>query len=199
VAEQVVDARGLGCPQPVVLARKAIQQPGAEAVRVVVDSEISVENIRRMATTLKWEVSVRPQAGEFHLLLARGEAAEAESPAATPGDRPLQVLAFITTDVLGTGDPELGAILMRAFVKTLAELEPLPGRMIFVNAGVRLTTRGSPLVDDLKKLESRGVEILSCGTCLDFYRLVDSLQVGGVTNMFEIVAALAEADRVLRP
>ena len=97
------------------------------------------------------------------------------------------------------GDEQLGRVLMRAFVKTLKELDPLPERLIFVNSAVRLTTKGSELIADLRELESRGVRILSCGTCLDYYQLKDVLEIGTVTNMHEIVTSLIAADRVLKP
>lgn len=113
--------------------------------------------------------------------------------------QPLRVVGFITASVLGVGDEQLGRILMRAFIKTLKELNPLPERLIFVNSGVRLTTEGSELIADLRELEARGVRMLSCGTCLDYYQLKDALAVGTVTNMFEIVTSLVAADRVLRP
>lgn len=113
--------------------------------------------------------------------------------------QPLRVVGFITASVLGMGDEQLGRILMRSFIKTLKELNPLPERLIFVNSGVRLTTEGSELIADLRELEAHGVRMLSCGTCLDYYQLKDALAVGTVTNMFEIVTSLVAADRVLRP
>ena len=106
---------------------------------------------------------------------------------------------LITSDQLGTGDERLGRLLMRAFLKTLKELDALPGQAIFMNSGVRLSTEGSDLLDDLRALESRGVEIMSCGTCLDYYGLLDALRVGRKSNMFEIATALLAAEQVVRP
>lgn len=100
------------------------------------------------------------------------------------------VVVYIASDLLGKGDEQLGRILMCAFLKTLKDVAPLPNTMIFINSGVRLTTAGSDVIDDLSSLANLGVMIISCGTCLDYYRLKDALQVGTVTNMYEIAATL---------
>jgi len=112
--------------------------------------------------------------------------------------RGAKVVVLVASQVVGSGDDRLGAILMRSFLKTLKEADPRPWRLLFVNAGVRLTTTGSDLLDDLRALEQQGVEVLSCGTCLDYFGLLDAIQVGAKTNMREIVASLVRADRVVR-
>lgn len=109
-----------------------------------------------------------------------------------------QAVVLVGSDRLGEGEEELGRILMRAFVKNLAAAAELPAQAIFVNAGVRLTTEGSPLLADLRALEARGVEVVSCGTCLDYYHLKDKLAVGRPTTMAETVAALLGAASVVR-
>ena len=199
-----VDARGLACPQPVVLARKAILESGVEKVCVVVDNDVSAENVQRMATSQGWDVSVEKMEEELHLTLSKGEpprAAATGQPArcAEAPAESSQVVVLVTSNLFGTGEAELGRILMRAFIKTLKDLDPLPQKIIFANSGVRLTTAGSDLIDDLRELESGGVEILSCGTCLDYYGLLDSLEVGTKSNMYEIASSLVEADRVVGP
>ena len=109
------------------------------------------------------------------------------------------VVVFVASNLFGVGDEKLGQILMKAFVKTLKELDTQPAKVIFANSGVRLTTEGSDLIDELRALEEEGVEIISCGTCLDYYGLVDSLQVGVSSNMYEIASTLVEADRIVKP
>lgn len=106
---------------------------------------------------------------------------------------------LITADSVGRGDDELGRILMRSFLKTLKESPELPGTALFLNSGVFLTTEGSPLLDDLAALTQAGVEIYSCGTCLDFYNLRDKLRAGSVGNMAMTVARLMSADHVVSP
>ena len=202
--EKHVDARGLACPQPVVLTRKAILEAGTERVRVVVDNEVSAENVERMARSLGCEVSVETGEGETHLILCKGEdvaAAAARQSTTSAGSPPRspKVVVFVTSDLFGTGPEELGRILMRAFIKTLKDLDPPPAKIVFANSGVRLTAEGSDLIDDLRRLESGGTEIVSCGTCLDYFRLSDKLRAGSVSNMYEIASALVEADRVVKP
>ncbi len=204
--ETLVDARGLACPQPVVLARKALLGAGAGGVRVLVDNQVSVENIGRMARSQGWEVSVEGQGAQTEMLLRRvegpsreGAASPVPQAAPAPPVAKARVVVLFSSDLFGMGDETLGRVLMRSFVKTLAEVEPLPSKMIFVNSGVRLTTEGSELLDDLAALADSGVEIVSCGTCLDYYKLMGALRVGTVTNMHDIASSLSAADRIVRP
>ena len=202
MAEKQVDARGLACPQPVVLSRKAMLEEGIDVVRVVVDRDVPAENIQRMARSQGWNTQASRDGDDIHLTLSRGEAPDqvAQEPATESQCAKGQpdVVVFVTSDLFGVGDEPLGRILMRAFVKTIKELDTRPSKVIFANAGVRLTTAGSDLVQDLRALEGEGVQIMSCGTCLDYYRLVESLEVGVSSNMFEIATSLVEADRVVR-
>ena len=201
--ETLVDARNLACPQPVVLARKALLEPDAQRVRVLLSSRVSVENVRRMAKSQGWEASTEEhQGGEFEMVLSRtGAPAAAHQPAAaaSPPSATPNVVVFIASDLFGTGDEPLGRVLMRAFIKTLGDLDPAPAALIFANAGVRLTTEGSDLLEDLAALAEAGMNVVSCGTCLDYYGLVDSLRVGVASNMYEIASLLVAADRVVRP
>ncbi len=201
VAERQVDARGLACPQPVVLTRKAMAEGGVDLVRVVVDQEIPAENIQRLAHGQGWQSEVANQGDEIHLTLRRdphaADQVAAESDTQS-GKKSPNVVVFVTSNLFGDGDERLGKVLMRAFVKTLKELDTQPAKIIFANAGVRLTTTGSDLVADLSQLEQCGVEILSCGTCLDYYHLSDALEVGSVSNMYDIATSLIEADRVVK-
>jgi len=178
-------------------------QAGSGTIVVLVNDADSAENITRMAGTLGWNVASQRTGDEIRLSLTTNA-----GPAISPGtagqtslssSAPPMVVVFIASHLFGTGDEPLGRVLMRSFIKTLKELEPLPDAAIFANSGVRLTTQGSDLIDDLRHLESVGMRILSCGTCLDYYHLKDALEVGQVTNMFEIASTLASADRVLRP
>ncbi len=201
--EHHIDARGLACPQPVVLTKKAIDAGGTDAIRVTVDNEIARENVTRLAEGLGWRARAEREGADIHIVLTTAEGAPGgkalSAPAsASTGARP-KVVVFFASKLLGVGEEELGRILMRAFVKTLKEVEPRPAQAIFMNSGVFLTTEGSDLVDDLRELERLGVEIISCGTCLDYYKLVDKLRVGRSTNMYEIASILAGADRVVRP
>src|SRR3974390_2026213 len=105
-----------------------------------------------------------------------------------------RTLFYFSSDAIGSGNDELGRLLMRNLLKALLDSPPLPERMVFLNSGVRLTTEGSPVLESLKEFENQGVEILSCGTCLDYFSLKDKLMVGKVTNMFDIISSLQTFD-----
>jgi len=197
MSERILDERGKACPLPVVETRRVLLGDPTAVVGVIVDNRAAVENISRLAQSMGRAVQVEERSGtEFHLVIA---AVVSGTPAPSPTAGGCGNVVLIGSTELGTGDAELGRTLMRMFVFTLKEVEPPPSALIFVNSGVRLTTEGSPLLDEIGELSHRGVEILSCGTCLDFYGLKEKLRVGEVSNMFQIVTLLSTADRILRP
>lgn len=108
-------------------------------------------------------------------------------------------LLVIESSGVGDGEPDLGERLMKAFLSVLLESEERPARIICMNSGIFLTTEGSTVLDLLKQYEQQGTEILSCGTCLDYYGRSDRLRVGRPTNMRETVDALLNYKKVLRP
>ena len=202
MAEQYLDLRGLICADRAERIRAALGAPGLEALRVVVDDDAKADHARDTAGRLGWVAVIEHQGADVHVVLRRSESGAPEAAtalAARPAGEPLRVVVYVSSSLMGVGDEQLGRILMRAFIKTLKELDPLPEKLLFVNSGVRLTTQGSELIADLRDLEGRGVRILSCGTCLDYYHLNEALQVGTATNIFEITTSLVAADRVLKP
>ena len=100
---------------------------------------------------------------------------------------------------MGLGNDELGATLMKGFIYAVSQLDELPKTMLFYNGGAKLTVEGSASLEDLKSLQAQGVEILTCGTCLNFYGLSDKLAVGEVTNMYAIVEKLNGASHIVKP
>lgn len=189
---RIVDARGLACPQPVVLVKKAMEtEPDIVAI---VDDAVARENISRLAKSQGYQVKEERKGTEFHLHLI-GPAARTEECRTSAIDTATVLL--VTSDALGRGDQELGHILMRSFFHALGELRPMPAKVIFMNAGVRLAVKGSPLLEDLESLSENGVEISSCGTCLQFFNLKDDLATGAVTNMYSIAEALLGANKVV--
>ena len=194
----MVDARGKPCPTPVIMAKKAMAE-GHEAFTVLADNPTAVENLKRLAGNQGFTVAVREEAGAFALDFARGagcaaceEAVSSPLPAAG-GDWAV----FVGRDIIGDGDRELGGNLMRMFFYTLAQGEDKPGAVLFMNAGVRLPTLDGQVVDHLKALSDAGTEILVCGTCLNFYGIADQLQVGTVSNMYDIVTRMQKAGKVI--
>jgi selenium metabolism protein YedF len=192
-----VDARGLACPQPVIQTRKAMQQ--VDQIVTMVDSETSVTNVSRMAEKEGWQVHVVPQSGEFRIELARGDALLQAEPM-TAGKAEVvsgPLVLVVSSDIMGRGEAELGNILVRGFFHTLGEVEPLPQRILFFNTGVRLACTGSPVLDDLRALEDKGIELLVCGTCLNYLELTEQLAAGQVSNMYDIAETMLSAGKVV--
>lgn len=189
-----LDLRGLSCPQPVVETKKALSEIPEGTLSVTVDNAASRDNVKRFAEGKGCAVKVEECGGDFVLeILKSGAPCEAEDL------QTLKVTAYIESDSMGRGSEELGKILMRAFLKTVPEITPPITTLIFINNGVRITSEGSELIDTLKDLEGRGIEIFSCGTCLDFFHLLDKVKVGNVSNMYDIVTRLANSDRIIKP
>jgi selenium metabolism protein YedF len=187
-----IDARGLPCPQPVIKTKKALEELEAGQITVLVDSPESCENVRRFAQSQDSKVVVREEGGVFYLDITK-EASRRTEPKTAGGE-----VILITSDKFGVGDERLGEILMSAFLNTLWDYEPKPAKLLFINNGVRLTTEGSEVLETLELLEKKGVQVFSCGTCLEYYNLGDKLKVGLVSNMYATVDALLQATKVIK-
>jgi selenium metabolism protein YedF len=187
-----IDARGLACPLPVVKTKKALEQLTEGDITVIIERPEGSQNVQRFAGSQGYPVKVEEKDGLFYVHIHKGKTEKREIPKQTGS------VVLITTDRLGTGDDELGAILMKAFLNTLWDAGSRPRKIFFMNDGVRLTTEDSDVLDALHLLENEGVEIFSCGTCLAFYNLKDKLQVGQITNMFETVESLLSSDKVIK-
>ncbi len=190
-----IDCRGKACPQPVITTKQALEEVKEGEFTLIVNDPSSSENVKRFASSRGCSVEVEKKGGDFYLHIRKAVPLE-------EGKIPRKeekVVIYINSNLLGIGDDALGSILMRAFLKTLLETDPKPSRLIFINSGVRLTSEGSEVLETLKALSGKGVDILSCGTCLDFYGLKERLKVGIVSNMYEITKSLLEADRLIRP
>ena len=198
-----VNAMGDNCPIPVIKTKKAMQAlTGPETIEVLVDNEIAVQNVTKMAAAQGGEVSSEKLGEkEFKVTIKMQGApasAEAEEAVCTP-DRKGDTIVVVSSDRMGSGNDELGKVLIKGFIFAVTQLDTLPKKMLFYNGGATLTAEGSDSLEDLKSLEAQGVEILTCGTCLDHYHLKEKLAVGSVTNMYAIVEAMAEAGRIIRP
>ncbi len=197
-----VDARGDACPLPVVKAKNAIKElNGAGQVEVLVDNEIAVQNLTKMAQQKGYASSAEKRAAqEYRVVLTVGDAAaETPAPAVCAPDTRTDTVVAIGSNQMGVGAEELGKTLLKAFVFALTQQDQLPRTVLFYNGGASLTCEGSPMLEDLKTLEAEGVEILTCGTCLNYYGLTEKLAVGGVTNMYVIAEKLTQAGNVVKP
>ena len=193
---KVVDARGLACPQPVILTKRAMAEEEEEIITVV-DDETSRDNVSRMAGKSGRSVTIEEKADGFYLHIGAGRTEpQSQSPAA-PASVAGPAVLLVGSDVMGRGPEELGWVLIRGFFHTLGETEPLPETIIFLNTGVRLVADSSPVLEDLRALQDAGVQILACGTCLDYFGLKGQVAVGQISNMYTIAETLLAAGKVI--
>ena len=200
-----VDARGLACPKPVINTKKELEKitefselfsNGGREERLEEEYEACSEKEKSIDTNCEATV-IKEEDGEIEVQIVKGEAA-AEVATESNDDLCDQVV-FISSDRMGSGNDELGKVLIKGFIFAVTQLDTLPKTMLFYNGGATLTTEDSDSLEDLKSLEAQGVEIMTCGTCLDYYGLKDKLAVGTVTNMYSIVETMAKAGRIVRP
>ncbi len=200
------DVRNLACPGPVLKLRELFDD-GEREIRFHVADQLSRSNVTRFATSRGAGVAVDTESdGSFILTITTAADSTAERPGEAtlldcelPGETPSPVVVQIAGGTMGSGDDELGTLLLRSFLKTQIELERSPDAIIFYNDGVKLCCSGSVLLDDLRELEANGIEIIACGTCLNFFGLSDRLEVGRVTDMLEIAGRLSTAGSIIRP
>lgn len=187
--DNTLDARGLDCPHPVILTKKALEELKEGSLVVVVDNDAARGNVCNLASSKSCGTEVEEKEGDYYITITRQE-----NLCEIFSTQKETVIVF-GSNVLGSNE-DLGKVLMKSYIYTLSEGEDLPRSMIFLNSGVILTTQGSEVLDDLKGLGDRGVEILSCGTCLEFFELKEKLEVGSISNMYTITEKMAAADKV---
>jgi selenium metabolism protein YedF len=202
-----LDERGKQCPMPVIEAKQALAEasPG-EMIEVIVDNEIAVQNLTKMARHKELKSSSEKKGErEFSVLIEAGQDAEGTSVTASeeetclPDGKVSGIVVVLSSNQMGTGDEALGKLLMKGFVYAVSHQDQLPEKVIMYNGGAFLSCEGSDSLEDLKEMEAQGVEIMTCGTCLNHYQLEDKLKVGTVTNMYDIAESLLKAKKVIRP
>ena len=200
-----INAMGKQCPIPVVMTKKVIDKASVgDELEILVDNETAVNNLSRLANKTGCAfVSEKLQNKKYQVkMTVRTEQVgrdtdEEDSVCEIPNKK--MTVAVISSDTMGNGDDELGRILIRGFIYALSQMEVLPDTILFYNGGARLTTEGSESIEDLKKMEENGTEIMTCGTCLKHYGLMDKLKVGSVTDMYTIAERMTGADKIIRP
>ena len=202
-----VNAMGDACPIPVVKTLNAIKDlKTSDVIETLVDNEIAVQNLTRMAAQKGFAVKSQ-KLGEkaFKVMITVGEAGlhqpvETENVACVlPRNGKKNTVVVISSKAMGQGAEELGIALMKGFLYALSQQEQLPSTILFYNSGASVACEGSVSLEDLKNMEAQGVEILTCGTCLNFYGLTEKLAVGQVTNMYTIVEKMTGADLLVKP
>ena len=199
---QTIDARGLACPAPVLMAKEAVEKNHLDALEVLVDNEAARENVSRYLGYQRFSISAVPDGNDFKISARReGDAPEAiqepEFSCKASTEHTQRIMVLIATDRLGSGDDELGRKLLISFIKTLKEMGDELWRLVLVNNGVKLTIADSPVLADLMVYEKEGLTILVCGTCLTHFDLLEAKRVGVTTNMLDIVTAMQLADKVI--
>lgn len=204
--EKTIDCMGMACPLPVINAKKAIEaftEDGTLSVKV--DNETAVQNLTRLGQHYGFTVSSE-QGGETDytvvMQVKAGAAKAAQIPAeAVSCEVPARggKVVVLSSNTMGNGDEQLGKKLMKAFIFALTSQDEAPEKVICYNSGAYLTTEDPDTIKDLKSLEEAGSTVMTCGTCLDFYGLKEKLQVGIVSNMYDIVEAQMNAALLIRP
>ena len=199
MADITIDARGKSCPIPVVMTTKELNAATeAGTVLVQVDNEGAVQNLLRNLQAMSKKIE--DNLFEVSITIDGKAAAQEEgSEAVCHPDKRDNTVVVIASDKMGSGNDELGKVLIKGFIYALSQLPKLPSTVIFYNGGATIPVEGSVSLEDLKNLEAQGVQIMTCGTCLDYYNLKDKLAVGSVTNMYAIVETLSNASKILRP
>lgn len=208
--KKIVDARGLACPLPVVNAKKAAEElHTGDVLTVLVDNEIAVQNLQKFAKQKGYTAAGKKKAEKEYEVTIQVVSADAAKTAATEEQdeevactvdaRKNGMVIVLSANVMGTGEEKLGKSLMKAFVFAVTKQDVLPETILCYNTGAYLTCEGADTLEDMKILEAEGVNILTCGTCLDFYGIKDKLAVGSVTNMYEIVEKMEQAKTIIRP
>ena len=199
---KIIDATGKACPMPVIMAKKEIEA-NHDSFIITVDNAIAVENLKKLAVSQSYDAVVSGSGERFEVrFITDGrEIPETEmivlpdSSAAIRGTG--KWVVFMGKDYIGEGDYELGSALVKMFFYTLSQADDVPESIFFMNSGVKLPTLDEQVVSHLQALEDRGVKILVCGTCLDYYKLKGDLKLGEISNMYDITEKMFAASKVI--
>ena len=200
--DNILDCRGLSCPQPVINTKNALDGIEAGPLTIIVDNESSRTNVGRFLENQGLPVTVEEKGGEFHIRTAKGpETASAQdapetAPSPAAGGK---ITVYVPSETMGRGDDVLGRSLMVTYLDTLSHFIQELDTILFVNSGIKLAVEGSPALESLKHLEQSGIRILSCGTCLNHFGLMEKLGVGEVTNMYSIIEAVSKSPKLMTP
>lgn len=201
---KTVDAQGKICPMPLIMTKKALSEISEnETLEILIDNETSVKNVSRFLEEHNMNIFTEKHGNVFRIVVNKTGTIPEETKAkdyceTLVKDAPDYVIA-VQKNKLGHGDDDLGSLLIKGFINTLPEIDKKPATMVFLNAGIFLALKDSPVLEALKKLENEKVKILVCGTCLDYYKKKDELGVGSVSNMYDILGIMSKAGKVLYP
>lgn len=189
---KIIDCTGLKCPQPVINTKKHFDSLVEGSATIIVDNEVANSNISKFAASNGFESTSEQKDGLYYISITKS------SCSCKPMNFNKNLVILISNDKLGEGSNELGAALMKSYLYALSESDMLPSDILFLNGGVKLTVEGSDSLVSIKALSDKGVTILSCGTCLDFFNLKEKLAIGEITNMYTIVEKLNSAENTIK-
>ena len=162
----------MACPMPVIKTKQELEGIEKGALEVTVDNKTAKENLLKLAASLEMAVELKEEENLFKITFINTKEGSTNQSSEQEVEKvkieAQNEVVLIGSNLLGSGDEELGKILMKGFIYTLSETKPYPKKMLFINTGVKLTAENEEAIENLKKMEAEGVEILSCGTCLDF-------------------------------
>ena len=195
--KKFIDAKGKNCPMPVIMAKKVIDS-GVKFFEIEVDNKIAVENLKKLANSQGFITRVEENNSYFKVDFSNGYEECEEVLVKVEDKKPLGNWSiFVNKEIIGAGNDELGKSLMKMFIYTISEGEDLPKSILFMNGGVKVTTLNDQAIEHLKVLQDKGVELLVCGACLNFYGLEEKLEVGKISNMYDITNSMKEASKVI--
>ncbi len=209
-----IDLRGLSCPQPVLKTKKLFDDPSVEAVEALVDDEVCVNNLQRLAKSLKAHCSVKTKSDAYQICIERkgsaASSAKADSEAGSPStqsasampsakDQKRMTVIFLAKDTFGEGDVDFSRNLINMFLQTVLDAGHQPAAILLANTGVKLLAPDSASLKVLRDFKEKGCEVLACGLCVEFYGLKEHIAKEQITNMYAISEYLFAADKILSP
>lgn len=193
---KIIDCKGLKCPQPVVNTKNYFDSIESGEAEVIVDNDVAKNNISKLCESSNLKYTVEEKENLYYIQIKKENCSC--KPINFDEKNNNSLVIVITSDKFGMGDDTLGETLMKSYLYALSESDKLPTDLLFLNSGVKLTSEGSLVLDSLKKLKERGVNIASCGVCLDFYKLKEFLVVGEITNMYAIVEKMNNSGNTIK-
>ena len=195
---EIIDCNGLACPMPVIKTKKYFDLEESKEALVIVDNEVAKNNILRLAKGINLNSSYIEEDGIYKIQLSKGLIEKAIENKNNIENEKSGLSILVASNLLGNGDEKLGETLMKVYINTLAETDVLPENLMFLNSGVKLTCEGSDVLDSLNTLKNKGVNIISCGACLDFYNLKEKIKVGEIGNMYQIIEIMNTSNNTIK-
>ena len=194
-----IDCRNLACPEPVIRTKNALDGlKVGEKLEILVNSIAPKENISRFLKNQNVEFSVLQNGAETKITAVKGESklelTNFDEFVCEITPKTKKTVVYLNEEYAGSGD--VGISLLAKFLGALLQVEK-PEYVICVNNAVKMTTnRAHPSFKPLKDLEAAGVKILSCGSCLEAYKLVSDLSVGEMSNAYEVMQILTTHEQI---